>query len=204
MPLRLIQENLKDAKLFASREDLIKSLVGCGINSVAELGVAYGDFSDYMIETLKPKLFGAYDVFMLHTVDVTFNGITTKEKFNGLTHSDFYVNRLKSKFSDNIDLQIFKGDSSTNLHKYNSTYDLIYIDGDHTLKGVWKDTNASQKKLSPGGRLIYNDYMIYDHRNKQDIGTVGVVNCLCVNEGWKITGMALQNEMYCDVMIEKR
>jgi len=203
MPLPLQPEHLKDAKLFAHRRNLIDNLVGSGIKSIAELGVAYGDFSEYMIETLTPKIFGAYDIFKLHNANVSFNGIPAIEKFNGSTHSDFYYNRLKNKFGDTVDLQIFEGDSSTNLHKYKGTYDLIYIDGDHSLKGIWKDTKAAQAKLSPGGKLIYNDYMMYDHRNKEDYGTVEVVNWLCVKEGWKITGMALQNEMYCDVMLEK-
>lgn len=38
-------------------------------------------------------------------------------------------------------------------------YDLIYIDGDHSAKGVIKDTILCYELLSAGGILIFDDYL---------------------------------------------
>jgi len=203
MPYPLSQEHVKDAKLFSSRHEMIKSLAGSGINSIAELGVAYGNFSEFLIETLKPKIFGAYDLFMFDQEDLMLWGESSFTKLKGESHISFFTKRIKEKFKDNVNLLTYIGDSSENLKKYEDTYDLIYIDGNHTLEGVRRDSEASIKKLSPNGILIFNDYIMYDHKNKVDYGIVDVVNYLCVKKDWKIIGFALDREMFCDIMLQK-
>jgi hypothetical protein len=36
--------------------------------------------------------------------------------------------------------------------------DLLFIDGSHTLHGVWRDYQAWVKNLKPGGRIAFHDY----------------------------------------------
>jgi predicted O-methyltransferase YrrM len=38
-----------------------------------------------------------------------------------------------------------------------ATFDVIYIDGNHTTEYVYQDAKLSLKKLVPGGYLIFDD-----------------------------------------------
>jgi len=44
------------------------------------------------------------------------------------------------------------------------TFDFIYIDGDHTLKGVLQDALLGWKLLKPGGIIAFDDYLWTDPR----------------------------------------
>ena len=46
---------------------------------------------------------------------------------------------------------------STTLDYTNSTYDLIFIDGDHSYVGVYKDIEAVTPALAIGGMIIFHD-----------------------------------------------
>ena len=67
----LEQRDVENARLFARREDLIHyfapRLAG---GTVAELGVMYGDFSDFILRTVEPALFVAIDLFEMHNMPV--------------------------------------------------------------------------------------------------------------------------------------
>src|SRR5271166_1370158 len=54
------------AKLFANRKDLISSMRSVVGGVVAEVGVARGDFSEFLLNELRPKKFVAFDIFTLH------------------------------------------------------------------------------------------------------------------------------------------
>src|SRR5664279_5101501 len=59
----LTQRHLRDAKLYATRHDMVADLKIAPGGVIAEIGVAYGDFSKYLLDTFKPKKFVAFDVF---------------------------------------------------------------------------------------------------------------------------------------------
>jgi hypothetical protein len=203
MPMPLSQEHVSGAELFANRYEMIRSLSDRKIKSIAEMGVAYGDFSEFMIRTLNPRLFAGYDIFVYHTIDDVWSS-SPQERLQGLTHIEYYKNRMTETFGNDLKLLAYEGDAAENLLKYNRTFDLIYIDANHKLANVKEDTRAAIAKLSPGGLLGFNDYILYDHLGKERYGVVDVVNNLCVNEGWRITHFALQEQMFCDVILQKR
>ena len=66
-----------------------------------------------------------------------------------------------------------------------------------------KDAFASISKLKKNGILIFNDYIMHDHIANYPYGIVQVVNELCVNHDWKITALALESQMFCDVALER-
>src|SRR4051794_2694276 len=82
-----------NARLFASREDLVASLAGGDFQTIAEIGVGLGDFSLFLIKTLKPKSFWAFDVFAMHESPEHW-GRSSAEIFGRRTHLEFYKNRL--------------------------------------------------------------------------------------------------------------
>lgn len=197
-PRPLNSECLRDAKVFASRDDLISSLSYRNFNRIAEIGVAWGDFSLVLIDRLKPREFHAFDLFHLHEAS-SFWGRKPNDTLQGKTHQEYIEEKLRIS-----DVRIFKGDSSELLKSVcDKHYDLIYIDGAHDYDGVLADTTEAIRTVTDNGILVFNDYTIYDYASKEEYGVVHVVNDLCVNGGWKITGFALNNMMFCDVMLTR-
>jgi hypothetical protein len=77
-----------------------------------------------------------------------------------LTHGNAY-NTFKNNLSDNLDkINIFKGFSDDILPSLEKeTYDIIYIDGDHTAEAAFKDGVNSFPLLKSGGIMIFDDYL---------------------------------------------
>lgn len=199
-PVSLTEDSLQDAKLYGCRADSIKSWPKQ--TKIAELGVAAGWFTRQVLEVVQPALFDAYDTFRLHEIPMLW-GQESVKILDNKTHLDYY----ETKFQDQMakgSLRTFPGDSSTELSKRESEfYDIIYIDGNHSYEGVKRDTAASLATIKPDGMLVFNDYVFYDKTGNM-FGVVPVVNDLCVNHGWKVVYLALQQEMFCDIAITRR
>jgi hypothetical protein len=92
----------------------------------------------------------------------------------------------------------------TNLAKYpDKSFNLIYIDADHSYEAVKRDTNVAKAKLADNGILVFNDYTMFDHLNGVPYGVVQAVNELIVSEDWRVCGFSLQKFMFCDIAIRK-
>lgn len=203
LPYTLMQVHVEDARLFADRIEMLKSFSSRQGLTIAEIGVAYGDFSKSILDILSPKSFHAYDLFQFHNVPVIW-GEKTENTLKGLSHRSFYEKRF-ARGIDAGQVLIFEGDSAAEMEKREyGTYDIIYIDADHYYEGVYKDAMVSIKKLKPDGFLIFNDYIYFDHIAGYHYGIIQVVNDLCVNHGWKITHFAFHQQMFCDVVIQRR
>lgn len=202
VPATLRPAHFANTRLFADRIELIKSLSYLKHPKVAELGVAYGDFSRVIIDELNPAAFHAYDIFRFHEIPIIW-GKPSTETLNGLQHKAFY----EARFAKEIEagqVAVFEGDGVTNLaQREDEFYDIIYIDADHRYEFVLRDTKASIKKLKHGGTLIFNDYIMYDHIAGEPYGIVQVVNDLCVKEGWQITHFAFETNMFCDIALRR-
>lgn len=198
-PVSLTEDCLKDAKLYGSRADSIKSWRKH--TRIAELGVAAGWFTRQVLEVVQPALFDAYDTFRLHEIPMLW-GQESSKILENKTHLDYYQEKFKGHVEEGT-LRTFKGDSSTELSKReNEFYDLIYIDGNHSYEGVKRDTAAALKTIRTDGMLVFNDYVFYDKTGNM-FGVVPVVNDLCVNHGWRVVYLALQQEMFCDIAITR-
>lgn len=192
--------HLVDAKLYANRADALEHLPKAGI--VAEVGVAAGEFSSIILDKLSPRRFDAFDIFRLHEASVA-TGLLTAEMFGGLSHLEYYRRRF-APLVDSGSVRIIEGDSAEQLSlQPNASYDVIYIDGDHSHEGALRDAEAAQVKLKPDGVLIFNDYVMTDCFNNTRYGVVPVVNEFCANRGWQVVYLALQRHMFCDIAIKR-
>ncbi|HEY0793263.1 MAG TPA: class I SAM-dependent methyltransferase [Chthoniobacterales bacterium] len=200
--------DVENAKLFADRCSMVEAfrplLYG---KTIAELGVAFGNFSEFLIETLKPDRFFAFDLFILHQIPVAW-GRPTKDLFGDLTHKEYYARRFSGC---SIPVVVEEGDGSTNLQKYpDKHFDMIYIDAGHDYAAVKKDTETCKQKIKDDGILIYNDYLMFDHCQMFEsfagswYGIVQAVNHLVVYDGFEIIGFALHQSMYCDIAVRRR
>jgi hypothetical protein len=202
IPSELTAECIGEAKLFANRNDLLANLSIGSQPTVAEIGVAFGDFSEFIITRKRPKKFVAFDLFELHHIPVIW-GKPSAEVFLGRTHREYFEQRM-AKYGE-VQIDIVQGDSSVRLADYpDQSFDMIYIDGDHTYDGVRRDADVSTRKLKNSGKLVFNDYVLFDHLTHDEYGIVQVVNEMCLQEGWQICGFAFQQSMFCDVALERR
>lgn len=79
-------------------------------------------------------------------------------------HKTFNWNHLENTYDNKVsrynNILKYKGTSKKFLSKKTkSKYDFIYIDGDHTMDGVYLDATLSWPVLKTGGILAFDDYL---------------------------------------------
>ena len=197
----LRSEHLQDARLFADRLDLITSLMRVPAPTVAELGVAFGDFSAPLLEKLNPRLFVAIDIFRLDELAEVW-GRSTSAIFQGSSHLEYFKRQFATR-GDQVVVE--QGTSWEVLERYpDRFFDLIYVDAGHDYESVRRDTLVATMKLRDDGLLVYNDYVMFDHLQQgEPYGIIPNVNALVVEHDWRVVGFALQRDMFCDIALRR-
>lgn len=196
----LKQAHLPHAILYANRFDMLRGLALPHQTVVAEVGVALGDFSAFLIETLLPREFVAADIFNLHTEPKLWD-MHPRQIFKDDSHRAFYERRLAAS---RCLVTIRQGPSHIKLAEFPDGYfDLIYVDADHSYDAVTRDIEAARSRLRPGGYLIFNDYIMYDHIGQGPYGVVPAVNELVANHDWPVVGLALHPQLFCDIALQR-
>ncbi len=205
----LQHHHLRDARLFADRFDQMRYVAGLlsqsGVTapSILEIGVGFGTFSKFLIETFVPRRFAAVDVFTFHEYEELW-GINVADQLKGRLHADFYRDELSAMFGG--ELIIEQGLSHEGLSRLpDASFDVIYIDAGHAYPDVIVDGRLSLEKVRPGGYLIFNDYTMTDHLSRVDYGVVKAANELIdENDRLKVIGFALNPQMFCDLAVQVR
>jgi hypothetical protein len=198
-PLPLLQKHVEGATLYADRDAALVHLPK--FCNFAEIGVGYGGFSEEVKKVLRPSLFDAYDLFQWHHIPVIW-GKPSADTLKGKTHREFYEGRFAADIRE-ARMRVFEGDSSTLMENQpDRFYDVIYVDGDHELEGVWRDAQVAMRKLKDDGYLIFNDYIMFDQG--VPYGIVQVANFLCVKLDWRVEYFALHGGMYCDMCVRRK
>lgn len=195
----LAQKHVDQTRFFATRSDMVSAL-GKLNGVVAELGVAAGEFSQFMMDTLVPKKFVAIDLFDMHKNPIIW-GRPSTELFNNMTQLDFFKDRF-AKYGSRVTTDA--GLSYEVLEKYeDKTFDLIYIDAGHDYESVTRDAEVSARKLKADGLIVFNDYVLYDPFGEGPYGVVQAVNEMVVAGSWRVVGFALQHSMFCDIAVKR-
>jgi hypothetical protein len=196
----LTQQHIAEgARLFADRQALVRALAPRG-GVVTEVGVAAGDFSQFIIETLQPTRFYALDMFDMHKHPVIW-GRPSSELFDNKTQLDYFRQRFAHEGS-RVETRV--GMSAGLLSAFaDETFDFIYIDAAHDYENVKQDAQVSTRKLKRDGLIVFNDYTIIDVFSLEGYGVVQALNELVVAGGWQVCGFALQHSMFCDIAIRR-
>lgn len=175
----LDQDLLDGCRVFSDRKKLLATLPSGG--AMAEIGVDKGEFSRFILDTLRPS--------ELHLFDVAPDRIDPAN--------------LASAFESGAAV-LHVGDSSTNLARFPAEhFDLIYVDGDHSYEGVVKDILAAEAKLRPGGHMVLNDYTAWSPASMSKCGVARATNEFANHRRWKVVALALQGAGYYDMCIQK-
>ena len=103
-------------------------------------------------------------------------------------------------------LQVKKGDSSSILHSFpDNTFDMIYIDGDHSYEGVKKDLLASYSKIKPGGWIMGHDFGINPQKAKHyyEFGVEKAVLEFCVKFQQEVSVLGMDGCISFGIQVKK-
>jgi hypothetical protein len=167
---------------------------------MAEVGVAYGDFSRKIIEKMNPDKFYAID---------TFAGCSGRDFWDRTDFRDLKIGQqeyIENKFRKEIDKGVFfvkKGCSWEVLETFEDNYfDYVYLDAAHDYESVKKDILVLKKKIKNNGIIQFNDYTIYDWISKYPYGVIRAVDELLVNGEHEIMFFCLQTEGFNDIVVK--
>lgn len=202
IPVALSGQNVSpDARLFAERSGLLTAIAKNGV--AIEVGVALGGFTQEILRICEPRLFYAIDTFALHTL-VSFWGQSSARVLEGDDHETFF--RRKFALEIRSGRMIPRPGMSQEVLPTlsHNKADLIYIDASHLYEDVREDIRQAARITKPSGTIILNDYILYDHIEGVEYGVVQAVNEFVETGEWWITGFAFQQQMFCDVAIQRR
>ncbi|CDX34970.1 conserved hypothetical protein [Mesorhizobium sp. ORS 3359] len=190
-----------DARLFGTRDDLMASFRSFGPKVIGEIGVALGDFSEFMVRTFDAETFVAFDTFEMHKWPSHW-GRSSEEIFGRHTHRQHFENRIRPLCTD---LRVEVGLSGNTVPIYPDEYfDLLYVDGSHLYEDVIADARSASRVVKKDGTIIFNDYVLFDPFLKAEYGVVQAVNELVTTTDWRIVGFGLQQHMFCDIALRRK
>lgn len=170
--------------------------------NVAEVGVAFGNFSRSILDIVQPELFVAIDTFELGQSNWGAKN-TYSDILGNSTHEAYYRNRFESEIK-NDRVEVKPCLSTTGLEEYqNKFFDMIYIDAAHDYENVRNDFSVARKKIKDEGVIIFNDYTMMDPLLLQPYGIVQAVHEVCESGDWEFVYLALHQYMFCDVAIRR-
>lgn len=171
---------------------------------VAEVGVAYGDFSKKIFEIMRPDKFYAIDIFDESTKDFWGNDILEKSDMNRL---EWYKRRFLKEIETGR-FEIKRGLSWEVLAEFPDDYfDYVYLDAAHDYNSVSKDIEVLKRKVKNGGVLQFNDYINYDYYSLEanvDAHFYGIkqaVNQLISDTDSKVIFYCLSQSGFDDIVI---
>lgn len=125
-----------------------------------QIGAYTGDASEWLLDNILTN-----DQSWLTDVDTWYGsdeGIHKQFDWNDI--ESFYDSRMSS-YNNICKVKGYSEEFLLTAEKQH--YDFIYIDGDHTAKGVYTDAHLSWDKLKPYGIMAFDDY-VWQHDSGKD------------------------------------
>lgn len=191
--------NYLNLRVFPTRIDMLSVVPKHGV--YAEIGIFRAQFSDVICKELQPHQLVLIDLFSgwVDSGDQDGNNmeiIDIRNVYNHLLNVSQYFPAL----------HVMKGDSSSILYSFpNNTFDMIYIDGDHSYEGVKKDLLASYLKIKPGGWIMGHDFGINPQKAKHyyEFGVEKAVIEFCRNFQQEVSVLAMDGCISFGIQVKK-
>jgi len=143
-----------------SRDFLLQLLPKFSIG--IEIGVDEGNFSERILEIVRPKKLYLVDPWEFKNDDLYRNTPYGSEKIDNQKMMDIKYENVKKRFESLINknqVVIHRGFSEPISKLFEDNYfDWIYIDGNHLYDFVKKDLSSYLPKIKPGGFITGDDY----------------------------------------------
>jgi hypothetical protein len=149
---------LKIENMTENRFDLVKILKDKNLNNIGvEIGVAFGNFSDAILEKAQFQKFYSIDPWC----EISGDTIYSDGSPCILEYQDAVYNNVVSLLSKYGDRSEIIRDFSHNASKKfeDESIDFIYIDGSHKKEDVTLDLESWYPKLKIGGLCAGHDYL---------------------------------------------
>jgi spermidine synthase len=188
--------------IFEKRNEMLQYYCGTISNpKVLEIGVFKGEFLDYLVKNCNIGSIDAVDLFEGTTCsgDVDGNNIV----YYNIALSYF---ELSEKYKDNANVRLYESDSVLFLQSQaDNTYDVIYIDGDHSYEGVKNDLINAYSKIKDGGYIMGHDYELNLEKAKimYEFGTKQAVDEFCIEYNQTILSKAMDGCVSFCIQIKK-
>jgi hypothetical protein len=187
---------------FDTRNEMIKYYCDTISNPVIlEIGVFKGEFLDYLVKNCNIGAIDAVDLFegTASSGDVDGNNIV----YYNIALS--YLELLE-KYEDRRNVAIYKSHSVVFLKcQPDNTYDIIYIDGDHSYNGVKNDLINAYSKIKDGGYIMGHDYELNMEKAKirHEFGTKQAVDEFCIEYNQTILSKAMDGCVSFCIQVKK-
>lgn len=181
--------------IFETRNDMLTHFCSTITNpKLLEIGVFRGEFLEFLVTQC-----GSIDA-----VDL-FQGVTCSGNADGNNVVHYDVGRayleLLTKYREMSNVRIIQSHSVSFLQSQeDNTYDIIYLDGDHSYKGVKNDLFHAFRKIKNNGYIMGHDYEMNMKKahNAYSFGVKQAVDEFCLEYGQTILAKALDGCVsYC-------
>ncbi len=183
--MEIKRELIANLKVIGNRSELIDKFPKDA--TVAEVGVAEGDFSDEILQISKPQKFILID------------------PWDSRRYGEKLLTNIKSKFSKEINektIEIKRGYSTVELAKFPDGYfDWIYIDANHSFENVMDDLEIASQKVKKNGIISGHDYTRWS--GVQRFGVVEAVNTFCNEEKWNFIYLTNEPHRHLSFAIQR-
>ena len=172
--------NINKMKIFETRNEMIASIPKGGM--IAELGVFKGEFALKIDELCEPKeliLIDSWSGTHLYSGDENGNHKNGVREY--YTGEELYNITLKNVELCKCAVTTIRLTTDVLGTFSNDTFDMIYIDADHSYEGVLKDLKNAYKKIKNGGYIMGHDYEHNMHKtnNNYNFGVKQAVDEFC-------------------------
>ena len=185
------------SKMFDTRNEMLKHYCDKFTSpKVLEIGVFKGDFLDYLVKNCNVGSIDAVDLFEGITCSGDVDG-------NNVVYYDVGISYLEllEKYKNIPNIIINKSNSLRFLQNQpDNTYDIIYIDGDHSYEGVKNDLINAYNKIKNSGYIMGHDYEMNMKKaqNTYNFGVKQAVDEFCINYKQSIISKAIDGCVsYC-------
>lgn len=179
VPKTLDDKYLKNSRLVSNRIQQLKYMPKNAV--CVEIGTYMGGFAKLIYQIMEPK--------KLHIIDCDFSS------FDHSYFNDLVTNNL---------VELHHGNSVDIMSQFPEHYfGFIYIDGDHSYKGVKNDFAQAKLKVKQNGWIVCNDYTIFSPCSLSKMGIPRAVHEFCIESDWEIIYFSLHPRGFYDVALRK-
>jgi len=183
---QLRKEHTQECRLLPDRSCMLDEMPKH--SRVAEIGVAFGDFSSEILDRCQPE--------SLYLID----------SWESQRYKDGLL-KIKSRFSDQIGkgiVEIRQGLSTDVLAELEpGMFDWVYIDTNHKFRTTYEELVQCARILGPQGRIAGHDFCTGNIVGAFPYGVVEAVTQFCSQNDWQFEYLTVESHGHFSFCLKK-